>query len=547
MVGGARYSPAVPDSQRGERLAALAALAAAGLMIAQQVGGKATRDALFLSAFRPEELPRVVIAAAAASLVTVLFASRAFARFGPAGVVPLAFGTGALLHVGEWALVPIAPRGAAVALYLHAAMFGALAISGFWSVVNERFDPHTAKHVVARIGAGATLGGIAGGLCAERIGRVAEPRTMLLVLAGLGVGAALFVRRIGTPPHARRVADPAGSALELLRKTPYLRALALLVVLTAVASTLLDYALKSEAARELDRSSLLSFFALFHTFAAVLSFVLQAAVTRRALSRLGVGGTVLVLPGLVALCSVAGVAIGRLWAIAVARGAELVLANSVFRSSYELLYTPVAPTTKRPTKALIDVAGGRVGDALASGGVLALLALVPALPVSWVLGLAAAAAAACFFVARSLHRGYVAQLEENLRHGSPAMMEAFAQQSLSTLGLEREALFEQIAAQSSWVERISQPSLDDAPGLVMTASVKAPAGDPIHGRAAALRSDDASVVRGALTASRLDPRLVPVALGLLGRRDVYPDALAALREIADEAVGPLSAEPARES
>ena len=44
------------------------------------------------------------------------------------------------------------------------ATFGAVLISGFWSVVNERFDPHTAKQVVGRIAAGATVGGLLGGV-----------------------------------------------------------------------------------------------------------------------------------------------------------------------------------------------------------------------------------------------------------------------------------------------------------------------------------------------------------------------------------------------
>ena len=47
---------------------------------------------------------------------------------------------------------------------------GALVISGFWSVVNERFDPHSAKGMVSRIGTGATVGGVVGGLVAWRVG-----------------------------------------------------------------------------------------------------------------------------------------------------------------------------------------------------------------------------------------------------------------------------------------------------------------------------------------------------------------------------------------
>ena len=65
------------------------------------------------------------------------------------------------------------------------AIFGAVLISGFWSVVNERFDPHTAKQTIARVAAAATLGGVLGGLAAGKIAEFAEVRGMLLVLAAL--------------------------------------------------------------------------------------------------------------------------------------------------------------------------------------------------------------------------------------------------------------------------------------------------------------------------------------------------------------------------
>ena len=48
------------------------ALTGATVMIAQQVAGKATRDALFLSQFAVEHLPKAVIAGALVSLIGVL-------------------------------------------------------------------------------------------------------------------------------------------------------------------------------------------------------------------------------------------------------------------------------------------------------------------------------------------------------------------------------------------------------------------------------------------------------------------------------------------
>ena len=56
------------NSSRTDAIALAFALIAATTMIAQQVAGKATRDALFLSNFDVTNLPKVVIAAAIASM-----------------------------------------------------------------------------------------------------------------------------------------------------------------------------------------------------------------------------------------------------------------------------------------------------------------------------------------------------------------------------------------------------------------------------------------------------------------------------------------------
>jgi ATP:ADP antiporter, AAA family len=527
------------QAERSDRRAAFAALLAAAMMIAQQVGNKATRDALFLSSFDPEDLPRVVIASAGAAMLAVFAAIRVFARFGPARAVPFAFAISAAIFVLEWLLEASAPRAVAVILYLHTSIFGALVISGFWSVVNERFDPHTAKRVVSRINMGATFGGVAGGGLAYWMGAWSDATNMLWMLAGLNALAAIFVREIGGSTFKPTAAESTASAISILRGTPYLRGLAGIVVLTAVSAGLLDYAFKAEAAAHFEQGSdaLLAFFAIFHTASAVLSLALQTGLAKTSLEKLGVAGTVATLPTVVLLSAAVAAAVPRLASVVVARGAELVLANSIFRSGYELLYTPVAPEKKRSTKALIDVAGNRLGDAMGSGITLLVLALTPAFPITVVLALAAAIAAASLYVARRLHRGYVRQLEQSLRSGTPGSEDALAiqaatLQTLSTLGLDRETLFEQLAAQQSWSERQTHPSVDgsdDGRSAKQPDEVDAAEGDPIHAEVRTLRSGDAPEVRALLKTETMDPRLVPYAIALLARRDVYHDAIAALR------------------
>ncbi len=218
---------------------------------------------------------------------------------------------------------------------------------------------------MSRIGTGATFGGVAGGLLAERVGEWSDAETMLLALALMNGVAAVSVTRIGLNAAPRGDGESTRGALDILRRAPYLRSLAALVLLTAASAALLDYAFKAEAAAHFQRGSdLLRFFALFHVGAAVVSFLVQTGGGKLALDKLGVAGSAATLPTVVLLTAAVSVGLTRLTTVVVARAAELVFANSVFRNGYELLYTPVAPDEKRPTKALIDVAGNRLGDAV---------------------------------------------------------------------------------------------------------------------------------------------------------------------------------------
>src|SRR5438477_4304433 len=246
------------------RRAVSAAMVAAGALIAQQVAGRATRDALFLSTFRVSSLPLVMIAAAVASGAAVLAFSAALSRRSPARVLPAALATGTVLLLAEWGLSLVQPRLAAIGVYLHMAVFGGTVVSGFWSLVNERFDPHTAKRVMGDITVGASLGGLAGGLLAWSASRLVPVPAMLAVMAGFNVVCLLALRRLGPPERAAAVVSDGAATetrertgplagLQVLREVPYLQHLALIVALGAATETLLDYVLSARAAARFAR------------------------------------------------------------------------------------------------------------------------------------------------------------------------------------------------------------------------------------------------------------------------------------------------------
>lgn len=515
-------------SATGERRAVAAGAFAAAALVAHQVAGRATRDALFLSYFPVESLPIAISVASAVSIVCVLVFARALLRYSPARVVPASLVAAASFLLVQWTLAARYPRAAAVALYLHLAFFGATLISGFWSLVNERFDPHAAKRAVARIGAGASLGGVAGGALAAGASSLLPVDAMLLVMAGLNLAALAALLRLDPQRREGALEGPAReSGLTVLRTVPYLRLLALMVALGALAEALLDYVLSVRAVGALGRGRpLLSFFAFFHTGVAVVGLAVQAVLSRRTLERLGLAGTIALQPAGVAGTAALGLVWPGLWAAVAARGLEGVLHGSLFRSGYELLYTPLPLERKRAMKALVDVGFDKVGSV--AGGVLTmgLVAISPLAAPPLALVAAALAAAATLALLPRLHRGYVVSLEESLRTGAVRLerdevMDGTTRYTLARTGLslDRDTLMREIAAL-----RQSERAV--------------PADDTLVESVAILRGRDQAAIRAVL-AEGLPVALVGHALPLLADDGLAADTVRALRRVAATAAGQL--------
>ncbi len=386
--------------------------------MAFQVAGKAARDALFLSHYRPSQLPLLVVVAALTAIVLSIVQGRILNYLTPARFVPWLLMGSASLQVLEWITWDRHPGPSSIAVYIHVVALGALITSGFWSVINEQFDPWTAKQAFGKIAGAGTVGGVAGGFLAERLGAMATPHSVLLAMATMQVltAASLFLM-------PRRETEPRrGSALrlrswDLLSGSSYFRQLSLLVLTGTFAAALLDYVLKASARHTLGPGEpLLRFFALFHTGTALISFVFQFGATSALLNRLGLGATVSTLPASVSVSSSVAALMTGLPVVTGARAVEAVVRGSFFRAGYELLYTPMLPSEKRVIKSFNDVTVDRLGDALGGGFAQAAIHLAPTLSSPVMLATASAASVCGWLLSRTLNRGYVGSLERSLEH-----------------------------------------------------------------------------------------------------------------------------------
>ena len=246
-----RRQPATAGELR--RAALVVAPLTAAALIAQQVASNAVRDALFLTWFEVTSLPYFMGAAAVLAIPAAESSGRLLARFGPARFVPCILGVSSVLFLVEWRLLGAHPRLASGLVYFHASVLGAIGISAFWSLLNERFDPHSAKALMARVAAAATLGGLAGGVGAERVAALMS-QGALFTLLGLSAGASVVGSAvIGRGMPARRgppaVQEERRSGWAEIRRVPLLRELALVIALAAALAALMDYLLKAEVGR----------------------------------------------------------------------------------------------------------------------------------------------------------------------------------------------------------------------------------------------------------------------------------------------------------
>jgi ATP:ADP antiporter, AAA family len=523
-----------PDSP-----AVAAASVVAATLVAQQVAGKAARDALFLTAFNISSLPAMMIASAALSALSAVLFARAMRRTAPAQTLTLGLVAFALLSLACGSLSRAWPQLVATAFYLQITLFGAVLLSAFWSVVNECFDPYAARQAIAKIAGGATLGGVIGGLFAWLAARYLSVSGLLYAMALASVLCIGGLRWLRGAPGAK--APPSGdieeiaTGLGVFRKTPYLKDLALLVGLGSLVEALLDYALKSEAAaRYSGGEALFGFFSSYAAIVGLATFVAQALLSRRALTHLGLGGTVALQPGGVFLLTLLGALEPGLLTATLARGGAAALRDSVFRSGYELLYTPLPPALKRASKAVVDVAVDRLGTVLGSALALVAAALLP-WPTAFLMTLAAGLAFVSTTICRRLHRGYVLALETNLRSGAVEVLPedivdgTTLAVTRTALGLDRQALLQEIRALRG--EGAAAPAPD---------TPRAPAVDELVRKVADLRSGRRDQIHSLLAhPDGLDLALVGHVIPLLVRRDLAPDVMRALRPLASKITGQL--------
>lgn len=302
----------------------------------------------------------------------------------------------ALNLVGFFALLTWGPSAQQVwfgrAFFIWTSIFNMFVVSIFWSVMADVFAPGQSKRLFGFIGAGGTIGGIAGAALTSWLVGTLGAANLLLVSAGLLEVAALSARALFVQPRTATAAEDGraaaaqgpelaigGTVWEGMRRAfadPYLLNVTLNMLFFTVLTTFLYFQQAAIVDSTLtDRAARTRFFANIDLAVNVLTLATQTFATGRAVKRWGVAAALAFLPVL----SVAGFGVlGLAPTIAVLMTFQVLRRAGNFavaRPAREVLFTVVPRADRYKSKTFIDTVIYRAGDQLGAWAYAPLAAL----------------------------------------------------------------------------------------------------------------------------------------------------------------------------
>ena len=276
-----------------------------------------------------------------------------------------------------------------VYLYIWVGIFSLSIIAQFWSYANDTYSKEAGSRLFPIIAIGSTIGSPIGAWVAARMFEARLPPEAMLYLAAvlLLVTAGLFlpIDRSGSLRQQALANDaPLGgkSGFALVFASPYIRLIALLLVLLNVVNTTGEFILShivtvraqalTAADAAFDKGAYIgAFYGDYFFWVNVAALVLQAFVASRLVKRFGLAGVLFALP-LIALGSYGIIALGASLAVVRwAKTAENSADYSVMNTAKQLMWLPTSREEKYKAKQAVDAFFYRIGDLAAAAVVFA--------------------------------------------------------------------------------------------------------------------------------------------------------------------------------
>ncbi len=450
---------------------------------------------------------------------------------------------------------------AAWAFYFWVEIYGTFAVIQFWQLAGELFHAREAKRLFAVIGAGGVMANVVIGVAVNWAVQHMGTENLLFLIAACFLLALVMVVLLGRDA-SRELESARGRKKsntpvlqQRLLSSQHVRLLAMVVVVTYLVSTIVDYqfqAIVGDSITSKDARS--AYLGGFYAWTGVFAGVVQLFFVSRILERGGLLVALSILPATLLAGSIGLGLVPLLPALAMVvftKGAENSLRYTVNDSTVQLLYLPLPQAMRSRAKTFIDgvlkpISVGAAGLMLAAA-VGSLGAFVPALK-----GLPALSTSTLAWGVALLLAGWLTLLVRLRRVYVQSLVQTLEQRRLDFANASFE-IKDESTLQTLAVAMKGSRIGDVLHALELLANVPARARESLDGHVSALLSHPSADVRvAALRLLALTPDK-PDNVEVIARRldDAEPlvraaavQALTAIqRENASDLVSPLLTDP----
>ena len=328
---------------------------------------KAASESLFLTKNDIDKLPDLYILMAIFGGGLAFVYSKTAARTSLHATVTWTVFLSVACLLGMW--YPLRNRNAITMIWIFAVwvrLFSIVTVTQGWVVASNLFTSREAKRVYGLLGMGMIVGAISGGEFANQMVRFIGTNNLLfasvpLVLIAYGCYLIAVAGRTGSVTKAK--AAESGEADVSFRdiasdiaRNRHIQVLMLIMAMQFIVDTLIDYQFKSMAKVSFHGDALTAFLGRFYgRYLNISELVLQFFFTTAIVKRIGVGGTLQVMPVSLAAASIFTFISPSVISASFARLVEASTRYTLARTGNELFYMPLPLELRNRIKAFIDI------------------------------------------------------------------------------------------------------------------------------------------------------------------------------------------------